>query len=125
MHQATGSELWVRHALARRTVTLSECEEQARLGFSLLREPATPAHERPLEAPEGYGGRVRVELLPGGGARVVVVGVALSRCLTVVFRAEERSGFAQRMQVILNETLAQLEVPNIAHRSHPAAQPMR
>lgn len=115
-HQASGAELWVRHVPARRTVSVSECEQEARRSLSDLRDLPPADHEGPLRAPAGYGGTQRVYLLPSGGAQVVLFGVSVSRCLTVIVRMLPASGYLQRLQVILHETLPTLRVPVVDER---------
>lgn len=115
-HQGSGAELWVRHVPARRTVSVSECEQEARRNLSDLRDLPPADHEGPLRAPAGYGGTQRVHLLPSGGAQVVLFGVSVSRCLTVVVRMLPAAGYLQRLQVILHETLPTLRVPLVDER---------
>lgn len=134
-HEATGSELWVRHVPARRTVSLDECEREARLSWPLLRAAGDGAaderaleesvseseesNERVLRAPKGYGGKLSVLLFPDGGGRVEAFSVGVSRCLAVVFMTGGGPGFPERLRVIANEVIETMRVPNIGERSRP------
>ncbi len=115
-HVETKSEIWLRHSPARRTVRLSECEEQSRQSLTLLRHGEAPAHERRLTAPSGYGGVVHVILPPGGGGLVEAFGVGVSRCLAVVFITGDAPGFPERLQVATNEILDSLALPSFEER---------
>lgn len=116
VHEPTKSEIWVRHVPARRTVSLAECESEARLSWELLRTETDEALARPLRSPEGYGGRARVVLLSSGGGRVEAHLVGVSRCLSVVFTTGEAPGFPERLRSIMNEVLPALRVPTIGER---------
>jgi hypothetical protein len=98
-------------------VTVQECENEARLSWDLLRDPATEDQELPLNAPEGYGGKLRVLLSPNGGGRVEAFTVGVSRCLAVVFTTGGKPGFPERLRVAVNEVLRTMRVPNISERS--------
>jgi hypothetical protein len=52
-HAPSESEIWIRHVPARRTVSLSECEDEARLSWTVLRDGPEAAHSRPLQSPAG------------------------------------------------------------------------
>lgn len=117
LHEATHSEIWVRHVAARRTVTLEECERQARLSWPLIRDVEESAAERFLRAPQGYGGRLLVILLPDGGGRVEAFSVGVSRCLSVVFTTGGRPGFPERLRVGVNEIIETMRVPDVGERS--------
>lgn len=118
-HRTTGSEIWVRHVAARRTVKVAECEAEARASFSLLRHGAFPDHERRLSAPSGYGGVVKVILPPAGGGIVEAYGVSVSRCLAVVFVSGVEAGFPERLQFATNQILSSLKI------SRPGESPGR
>jgi hypothetical protein len=115
-HESSGSEIWVRHVPARRTVTIDECEKEARLSFEMIRQALPEAVERRLAAPKGYGGRLRVVLLPSGGGRVEAFSVGVSRCLSVVFTTSGQPGFPERLRVAVNEVIETIRVPNIGER---------
>lgn len=126
-HAATESELWVRHAPARRTVSLDECEKEARLSWPLLRGAgesraedrgdSLDENERTLRAPKGYGGKLSIVLNPEGGGRVEAFSVGVSRCLAVVFRTGGAPGFPERLRVAANEVIETMRVPNVGERS--------
>jgi hypothetical protein len=115
-HAESRSEIWVRHSPARRTVKLAECEEQSRQSLTLLRHGESPAFERRLIAPAGYGGVVNVILSSGGGGLVEAFGVGVSRCLAVVFITADGPGFPERLQVATNEILDSLALPALDER---------
>lgn len=115
-HDASDSEIWIRHVAARRTVTVEDCEAEARLGWTLIQHEEPSAVERRLAAPQGYGGRLRVVLLPDGGGRVEAFSVGVSRCLAVVFTTGNSPGFPERLRVAVNEVVETLRVPNISER---------
>lgn len=115
-HERSESEIWIRHAPARRTVSLEECEDEARLSWPLLRDDTEVAHSRPLRRPSGYGGRADVKLLSTGGGRVESYAVGVGRCLAVVFVTGARPGFPERLRAIMNEVLPALRVPDIGER---------
>lgn len=118
-HEVTESELWVRHVAARRTVSLAECEKEARLSWALIRESHESAVDRDLRAPAGYGGKLSVILLPDGGGRIEAFSVGVSRCLAVVFTTQASPGFPERLRVAANEVLETMRVPNVGERSRP------
>ena len=118
-HEATESEIWVRHVAARRTVSLDECEKEARMSWSLLRETEEDAAERVLRAPTGYGGHLSVILLSEGGGRVEAFSVGVSRCLAVVFTTGDSPGFPERLRVAANEVIETMRVPNVGERARP------
>lgn len=115
-HPGTGSEIWVRHSPARRTVSLAECEEQSRQSLTVLRHGDSPAHQRRLTAPQGYGGVVNVVLPSGGGGIVEAFGVGVSRCLAVVFTTGDAPGFPERLQIATNDILDSLTLPTLEER---------
>jgi hypothetical protein len=57
-----------------------------------------------------------VKLILDGGGRVEAYAVGVSRCLAVVFLTGDRPGFPERLQVMMNEVLPALRVPNIGER---------
>lgn len=117
LHAATQSEVWIRHATARRTVTTEECEKEARLSWDLLRDSGEADLERPLRAPADYGGKLRVLLSPEGGGRVEAFSVGAGRCLAVIFLTGPRPGYPERLRVFANEVMPHLRVPTIGERA--------
>lgn len=115
--EPTETEIWVRHVQARRTVTLEECESEARLSWGMIRSVEESAAERPLRSPSGYGGRVSVILLPDGGGRVEAFAVGVGRCLSVVSVTGALPGFPERLRVLVNEVIETMRVPEISERS--------
>jgi hypothetical protein len=102
---------------ARRTISLEECEKEARLSWALIREADEDASERGLRAPAGYGGKLSLILLPQAGGRIEAFSVGVSRCLAVVFTTGSAPGFPERLRVIGNEVIETLRVPNVGERS--------
>lgn len=117
---ATESEIWVRHVVARRTVTIDECEKEARLSWPPIRVIEDGDVERVLRAPSGYGGKLSVMLLPDGGGRVEAFSVGVSRCLAFVFTTGGSPGFPERLRVVVNEVIETMRVPDVDERGRPA-----
>lgn len=112
-HAPSRSQLWLRHQVARRTVTVEECEEEARRSLSVLRWPGSEVQEEPLRAPQAYHGLVRTELVEGGRGRVLAVGAGVSRCYAAVFLSEADEELPQRLSLaayILGEQVRLLGV---------------
>lgn len=107
---SSGEELWLYHQPARRTISVAECESVARSTLALLRHGLGAAHQRPFQAPAGYGGKLNVVLLEDGGGVVEAFSVAASRCLAAAYRIEAGPGFGERMRIIVHETLPSLTV---------------
>jgi len=125
-HDPTDSEVWVRHSSARRTVTVDECEREARLGWPEIREPDPDAITRLLRAPRDYGGRVSIVLNKEGGGRVEAFSVGLSRCLAVVFLTGNGPGFPERLRSFASEVIETMRVPGLGERGlEKRAEPLR
>ena len=125
-HDLTGSELWVRHSPARRTVTVGECEREARLGWPEIRQPDPSAITRQLRAPRGYGGQLSIVLDRDGGGRVEAFSVGLSRCLAVVFLTGSEPGFPERLRSFASEVIETMRVPALGERGfEKRAEPLR
>lgn len=107
---SSGEELWLYHQLARRTITVAECESAARGSLARLRHGIESAHERPFQAPAGYGGIINVILLEDGGGLVEAFSVAASRCLAACYVIEAGPGFGERMRLFVQESLPSLMV---------------
>lgn len=115
-HEQTKSEIWVRHNTARRTITVGECESEARLGWPEIRNPDPDAISRPLRAPHGYGGHLNIVLNKTGGGRVEAFSVGASRCLSVVFLTEGAPGFPERLRSFASEVLETMRIPALGER---------
>ncbi len=100
---ATAPRLWIAHRPARRTVTVDECESDARLSLSLLRHGLGADHERPWLAGDGYAGRLKIVFFEDGHALVEGFAVALSRCLALAVEVPASPLFAEQLREVVLE----------------------
>ncbi len=115
-HEPSGSQLWFRHRVARRTVTAAECEKQARTSLSLLREPGHEAVVQRLSAPAGYLGEQRVSILDGERGQVFAFGAGVSRCYAAVFVSDNDSDLPQRLALASERIFAAVRLVGLDER---------
>jgi len=101
--KASSSEdqFWVFHQPARRTVTLVECESDARARLQVLRHGLSPTNERPWDPMPGYTGTLRVVLLQDGATLVEGFAVGISRCLSAAYNVKGGQDYAQRLRDVV------------------------
>lgn len=116
-HEESGSEVWARHAAARRTVTLKECEDGSRQSFSLLRAPGSDASSSELSLRDELQGRVQTVLLPAGGGRVEGFFVGVGTCLSFLFVTSATPGFPERLQYAETRILPSLRLLSLDERN--------
>ena len=103
-------QFWLSHQPARRTITLAECETEARASLQILRHGLASTNERPWDPMPGYAGTLRVILLDDGATLVEGYAVGLSRCLSAVYRVSGGEDYAQRLRLVVTSVLLQLSL---------------
>ena len=117
-HPPSGSSLWLRHRVARRSVKVEECEKQARSSLRLLRESWALAWQQPLAAPSDYLGHLSVSTAAGAGGIVVAMGAGVSRCYSAVFSSSPAPGWPRRLEVG-SRILASIKLIGLDQRASP------
>lgn len=115
LQASSQTEIWVRHQPARRTVTVQECQQEAIAQLSLLREPATTVSRSKASSPQGYAGELHAMGIQGG-AQLLVVSVAPSRCFALLFRTKGQ-GHQQRLMIAEQEIVPQMRAPGVSERA--------
>lgn len=110
------SQLWLMHAVARRSVTLAECEREARESLRLLREGGAARELGELAAPADYVGRVWSSDPDGERTLVGAVGTGTGRCFAAVFEARGASR-AARARFALDNVLSSVRLPSLDERA--------
>jgi hypothetical protein len=103
-------QLLVFHQPARRTITLAECETEARASLQILRHGLSATNERPWDPLPDYAGTLRVVLLDDGSTLVEAYAVSFSRCLSAVYRVKGGQDYAQRLTLVVTSVLSRLSL---------------
>ena len=116
-HSATQSQLWLRHRLARRSVSAEECEKQATSSLVLLRETGSEAVATRLAAPAGYLGQTRVSILEGDRARIFAFGAGVSRCYAAVFVTAGGGDLVGRLDLAGERVIVRVRLAGLDERA--------
>jgi len=122
-HAASRSRLSVRLSRAARLVRPDECEAEARLARPDLPriDPEAVIDSRPLAAPEGFNGSVRVgvDLGPSGSTHgfVLAVGAAVGRCFVLAFETSADGASSARIVGDRLRAATDIIVPSVELRS--------
>jgi hypothetical protein len=78
--------------------------------LQVLRHGLSATNERPWEPMPGYAGALRVVLLDDGSTLVEGYAVAVSRCLSAVYRVQGGQDYALRLRLVVMSVMSQLSL---------------